>query len=355
MKKLFIILLVIIITFSIIILPPLLNRYLDENGFKRHFSNAEVKLTNTFRLDNNLYSLTGQPDREILLRNFNNPFTIFNIDYNLSKLNKIRLNLPKSFGIKIDHTQIKTQPTNIYIKSPNGNIFLVYNNQPNLYFTGLNFDQAQVVSNKSLIIRTKEIADGHNKRVLEKVLLSEKRSTISNRYTLPKQVDGIFCTDGWLQYDFKKAKIYYLYAYRGEFLILDTNLHVIKSIKTIDTVHTAKINLGNTTVRLGNGLKANQSSQITPPNVVNRGFCSNGDFIYILSNVKADNEKADVFYKNQPVDVYSLKLKKYVFSFYLPKFMGLKPRQIEINRNTIIAIYDNYLITFVLEKPLQQS
>ncbi|RQO79076.1 hypothetical protein DBR40_04980 [Pedobacter sp. KBW01] len=355
MKKLAIIFAVILITSAIIITPPLISRYSNENGFKRHFADVRVDLKSSLELDNNLYSLTGIPNNDIKLRNFNNPFFVFSADFDLKKLNKIKIEVPKAFDTNIKHTQVRTQPTNTYIKNPRGDIILIFDNQTKFYSTGLDFDQAHVISKKSLVIRTRESINGQNNRVLEKVALSDQGSTTINKYVLPKQVDGIFCTDGWLQYDFKRANLYYLYAYRGEFLILDTNLHKIKIIKTIDTIRTAKINLGVEDLKLENGRQAIQTKQIKPPNIVNRGFCVNDGLIYILSNIKADNETAKDFYQNQPIDVYSISSKQYVHSFYIPKFKGLKPKQIEVIGNTLVAIYENYLITFILTDTIQNS
>jgi len=65
--------------------------------------------------------------------------------------------------------------------------------------------------------------DGKMKQhILIKAILSPYR-TIRKPGLLTKQVDGVFCTEGDLLFDSHSNKIVYVYQYRNEYLVMDTD------------------------------------------------------------------------------------------------------------------------------------
>ncbi len=82
----------------------------------------------------------------------------------------------------------------------------------------------QHISSNSAILRKIDI----DKR--ENVLL---KSRADQRYVLRKQVDGLLCTDGYLQYSKQFHQLVYTYRYRNQFICLDTNLNVVRIEKQL--------------------------------------------------------------------------------------------------------------------------
>ena len=85
-------------------------------------------------------------------------------------------------------------------------------------------------------------------------------------------------------------------------------------------------------------------TQKRPPIYVNKRFFTDKEHVYIISAVKADNEKQSDFRKNQIVDVYEIKKGSYKYSFYIPDYRSEKLRQITEYRNEIYAIYGSYFV-----------
>jgi hypothetical protein len=71
-----------------------------------------------------------------------------------------------------------------------------------------------------------------------------KKTTDSFKFEptlLEKQIDGMFCTDGTLHFDKSKNQLVYLYYYRNQYIVADTNMNLTYRGQTIDTFRTARI------------------------------------------------------------------------------------------------------------------
>lgn len=160
-------------------------------------------------------------------------------------------------------------------------------------------------------------------------------NTVGQTYPLQKQVDGLFCTEGFLQYSEELCQIVYTYRYRNQFICLDSNLNVIRIGKTIDTTSVAKIEV------------TEQDGKITmskPPLSVNKGAYVDGKYLFIRSNLAAKNETTEEFNKRSVIDVYNLLDGSYRFSFYIDNHEGLKMRDFVVKDNTLVSIFKGYVI-----------
>ncbi len=167
---------------------------------------------------------------------------------------------------------------------------------------------------------------------------------ITNGTLLKKQVDGIFCTDGLLQYHKQLNLLSYLYFYRNEILLMDTNLNLIKKIKTIDPVDTAKFKVS----------KIESDQRITfssPPLMVNANSSNYGNLMFVESKIQAKNDQEVRFKNSMTIDVYDLIKQRYLYSFYIRNYESQKTRQFQVIGNYIFTLSDQYLIRYSIKLP----
>ncbi|WP_316812853.1 hypothetical protein [Pedobacter heparinus] len=200
----------------------------------------------------------------------------------------------------------------------------------------LSYDTFIPLPDSSFVLRTITAKEGY---VLVK---KDKAGTIKKAPALlEKQVDGLFCRDGILHYNQKLGLLVYLYYYRNQFIVADKNLNLLYKGKTIDTVSRAKIKIG----------LPDQDGHIKlaePPIVVNKKSCVSAEYLFVQSNLKADNEDAEQFKNAWVVDVYELKNGKYKLSFYLPKTKTGKIKDMKVTGKTMAVLYAHRLCTYKL-------
>ncbi|WP_316838135.1 hypothetical protein [Pedobacter nutrimenti] len=227
-------------------------------------------------------------------------------------------------------------------------VFVLDGNQPALFsgslFNGneLNishppfFNKAVHIDKQSFVFRV--VMRGNN--VLVKYR-SDSTGFKAGNTILKKQVDGIFCTDGNLVKTPDSKHLFYIYYYRNQFLCSDTNLRLTYAGKTIDTNTQAKIKVSY--IR-----SSNQATLSSPPIYVNKQTAANNKFLFIVSGLKADNEKYSLLGDFSIIDVYAVSNGKYQFSFYLPNFNGKKLADFRVDEQSLYALYDHYLYKYQL-------
>lgn len=58
---------------------------------------------------------------------------------------------------------------------------------------------------------------------------------------LKSNTDGIFDTDGSLVQDYAQSQFIYMFHYKNEFIVMDLNLNVLRTLNTIDTINKPQI------------------------------------------------------------------------------------------------------------------
>ena len=161
---------------------------------------------------------------------------------------------------------------------------------------------------------------------------------------LTKQIDGLFCTDGVLNYDHGTQKLVYTYYYRNEYILLDKDLNIIKTGHTIDTTNAAHIKVA----------KINSDKSVTlaaPPEFVNLRSSLSGNWLFIHSPVKAINEQENEFANNSVIDVYTVSNDKYRFSIHIPDLNHKKISALQVRETNLYVIQDKFLTIFRLNLP----
>jgi hypothetical protein len=196
------------------------------------------------------------------------------------------------------------------------------------------------LSYQSMVFRMVSTKTGNNS--LRKESLPAK--TIENESVLEKQVDGLFCTDGMLDYNKHICKIIYTYYYRNQILLLDTNLKLVTKIKTIDPVDSAKFKVA----------PINSKNSITfssPPLVVNAKTSTWKKYLFVQSKLMGKQEDETLFKTSTVIDIYDLEKNTYQYSIYLPNYDNYPIRQFKVVNGYIYSLADRYLIRYALQLP----
>jgi hypothetical protein len=158
---------------------------------------------------------------------------------------------------------------------------------------------------------------------------------------LVRQVDGIFCTDGSINYSPTLDAFVYVYFYRNEYLGLDTNLNLVFRGKTIDTTSVAKIKVTRLHDRI---------TMSAPPLVVNRISQVAGDELFVCSEHRATNEFESHWKELSVIDVYNIRDQSYKYSFYVPDFDNHRMESFLVHDDYLVAQFHTNFLLFRLNK-----
>lgn len=314
------------------------------NDFDRQFINFEVLIEKDLKLPSKNMGVAFTDDDAIYFRDFSDPRLLAYTNYKLNHLSF--LNLPE----KIDHrnkqfsfakagqTIIANQiGTNLLYHLTNRRVEKV------MKLPGTAFDQFIPISTQSIVSREAFVKNEQPHRRLIRM----KGNRIIKHFELKGYTDEFFSNDGLLKYNSKHAWLVYSHFYSGEFICLDTNLNLIYTKNTIDTVRHPVIHIANR--KRSDEMQITKSqTQSHPPRVINNNLFLDNDYVYIISELKADNESGANWRRHQVIDVYSIISGRYLYSFYVPKYNREKLRDFVIKDDQIICIFGYHVISYRL-------
>ena len=199
----------------------------------------------------------------------------------------------------------------------------------------LYFQEAVPVSDNAFVVRC--ISKSKQENTLGKLYIDG--NGVSFAYdVLERQVDGIFCTDGMLHFDAFLNRVIYLYYYRNQYVVADTSLHVDFKGNTIDTFSIAQV---KTEVLSTERQRSNQLA--VPPPLVNNNSCVYQGWLFVHSNVMAQNDKHATFQTSDVIDVYDLIDREYVLSFHIPHEEGNGFKTFAVLRGKLVVLYETFI------------
>jgi len=167
-------------------------------------------------------------------------------------------------------------------------------------------------------------------------------------HVLEKQNDGFFSTDGMFLIDSASFKLVYLYYYRNNYILLDTFLHLIAKLKTIDTVTQANVKTmivpSEKTIKLS-----------SPPKVINKNACTCDSQLFVQSLLMADNENPIIFKQSSVFDVYSIEKTAYLFSFYINDPSRYKIREFKIIDKKMVVLQDKFILCYQIQSGIPDT
>ncbi len=202
------------------------------------------------------------------------------------------------------------------------------------------FQQGLPISNSSVAFRY--ISSQKKQNSLIKI--STNGSKIENDKVLEKQVDGRFCTSGNLEYNKKLNVLTYLYAYRNQILVLDTNLNLLKKIKTIDHIDTARFEVST--------INSSRQKVITKPTILVNPKCATyKQYLLVHSKIMGNEEDDTQFEHSTAIDIYDIQNGTYVYSFYLPNPNKVNISEIKIIDGYVYTLSQHYISRYTIQLP----
>ncbi|RYG04871.1 MAG: hypothetical protein EOO02_05105 [Chitinophagaceae bacterium] len=333
----------IILIFSLYVFADKPNTH--KNGFLRNLPENRVRPGTTLSLKYPAYYIAGSGKEKIYLGNYSASLHLLTVSNNLTDTTESTLSMPsgEQYAWKLSRLLVDSN-----------RIILAEGTTPKLYTGNLEnlsmqqflpkscfFTVLEDVSPVSFIARSIYVdPNGEKRNVLAKLMADTPFVKIANTL-LTKQADGIFCTDGTMDYDKETGKLVYLYHYRNEFIVLDSNLNKIYSGRTIDTNSIAKIKVAETSKGV--------SKFSAPPAYVNSRVRVTDSKIFVLSSLIADNENQKVIEDNDIIDIYSLNDGKYLSTIYVPVEKDDRIIDFIIKDKKLYALKDKSLVQYSLE------
>jgi hypothetical protein len=318
------------------------NKSTGKTDFGRFFQPHELNLLQKFDLKYNSYYIAGRTGPLIYLGNVTSPTLLASFNFITSNTESVHLNLPLNSDKSVPNYQLSVDSPCLYAFEGNTPQILYGNLKDKLMVAypkqNIFFSNAISLSPNNFVFRK---YDGILKQnILVKNSFSSTSShVIEGKDLLQKQVDGLFCTDGMMSFGKKSGKIIYVYYYRNQFICTDSNLHLIYRGNTIDTNHFAKIQIGKIS-------SENKTTFAAPPTLINKSSTISGNFLYVNSNVMADNESPESFKVSSVIDIYDIQKGVYRYSIYVPDLEDKKINQFKVYDHLLTIITGHYLLVY---------
>lgn len=200
------------------------------------------------------------------------------------------------------------------------------------------FTELVPLSIHSLALRTYRSDEGVFALSKENYVTNEWRTEPS---LLEKQLDGIFCTDGMLQFDRTFSKVVYTYFSRNQFICTDSSLQLLYRGTTIDTSSHVSFKIGKLPGRSG-------YTMASPPHIVNRRTSVSDNTLYVNSTLVADNENEEIFKRVDVLDIYDLADGQYERSIYLQRHKGKKLTHFMVDQDRVFTLTETILQAYQL-------
>jgi hypothetical protein len=202
------------------------------------------------------------------------------------------------------------------------------------------------INDNNLAFRTQKPYTGENILGIATVNTDPKISY--NAQVLQKQIDGIFDTDGTLQYSEKLNKLIYTYYYRNQYIVTSESLAVEHHANTIDTTTKAKLKVVT--------LKQSGDTKLgAPPFMVNRNTTVVNNLLFVNSFLRGKYEGNDVWKHAAVVDVYDITKRTYVLSFYVYDEESFRMKNFYATDSAMYIISGHYLLKYAYGKRLQSK
>lgn len=308
------------------------------NAFTRRFPHHPIKKMFDLPINYNSYYISGFDNGKLFLGNTTAPLHLLEIDLETKDTSHIK--------IEVMDTKSKFYNLEVVIEPP---YFFVLDGIVPLMLKGkimdwkckpwvedvAYFNKAVVLDSSTVIIST---TDFNSQSTTLGVINKEEQiapKLITNNNILEKQMDGVFDVDGILIGPTEKNKIGYVYFYRNQYMIVNSQLELIKKQRTIDTVEFAQLKVTN----LNNGTKKFGA----PPLLVNLLAALNDDYLFISSNRLGKYDNREMLEEAAVIDVYNWKSNSYEFSFYFYKTNTYDLKEFAVHQDYIVGLFGETL------------
>lgn len=317
-----------------------------KNPFIRRYPQHPIALTHTTDLRFNSYYFSGYANNTIYLGNYTDPLNVIALDTAFKNRQTVKLSFdPKSVPFRIVKIVIR-EP---YFYLMDGSVPCIFRGNTrdwkitkelkgSPYFT-----LAEPVDSTGILFRSNS---GKNSSHILGIFDSERHSKIKySPKLLQQQIDGIFDTDGMLQYSEKLRKMVYVYFYRNEFIVASKEATLDYRGHTIDTISHAQIKVAYLKGRTERKMAA-------PPLTVNAHTAISDHLLFVHSKVPGRYENDKLWEQSSIIDVYDLNKNTYLLSFAVYDIDQSKLRSFWVTSTHLYALIGNHLAVYELKNGL---
>ncbi|MEO2081156.1 MauE/DoxX family redox-associated membrane protein [Leeuwenhoekiella sp.] len=309
------------------------------NAFVRRYIPHVFNQKQVYDLGVNSYYIAGITADSIYLGNSTAPFTLLSFDKNLSDSSSSQIKLVNASAIKFLASKIKV----------NDSVLLLHDGTVPVLFSGalqsriitpqrtpFYFTKLQPLGSDRYAFTAREAATNENELGLFSYADTSGFKLVPQ--ILERQVDGIFDVEGFLIFNEELQRLIYVYRFRNEYLIMDTNLNDVHREKLIDTISIAQLQIDTIASKGQRKLGANTIH-------VSHNIATSGKQLYVHSK-RLGKYEPELDDGRSIVDVYDLKKGLYMHSLYL-QHPGMKPLiDLGLENNQVYAICGTYLICY---------
>jgi len=325
------------------------NRIHHNNNFTRRFQQHPIRQSAEIDLGVNSYYFAGTDEGKIYLGNSTTPSLMTVIDTVLKEKKKYVIQLNNS-NLPFRSIQIKVKAPYFYVID--GTVPCIFRGsikdwKAKLVSKEMNyFDLPVLIDSTHLVFRT--INPKTKTNILGSISLKNPKLIKYNSGLLEKQIDGIFDTDGTLNYSDKLNKIVYTYYYRNQFIVADNNLKLAYRGNTIDTTKHANIKVAI--------LKKHQETKLeAPPILVNKSSTMSNNLLFVNSDLPGRHESQSMWKQAAVVDIYNLSDKSYLFSTYVYNVDRKKMKNFVVTDTHLFALIGNHLVAYRLMPAIKKE
>lgn len=312
------------------------------NPFVRRFIPHRINKMYQEDLVYNSYYFAGTGRGKIYLGNYTDPSKITVLDTTLKnrKQYTIQLNTVK---FPFRSIQVKVVPPYFYVLD--GTVPCIFrgsigNWKASLINNGsIHFSAAAIMDNNALAIRTRDTPKKENSLGVIEFRNSFKVHLAPD--LLQKQMDGVFDTDGSLHYSPALQKLVYVYYYRNQFIVADSQLKLSYRGHTIDTNSVVKLKIAYLPEQ---GIKQFSA----PPFTVNATSSVFNNLLFVHSNLEGKFESQKMWNQASVIDVYDIVENSYQFSFYVYHHNRQKMRSFVVTDSHLFALIDDQIVAYSL-------
>lgn len=315
------------------------------NGFVRQWDNWIVDSSANLEHFGRFNDICGTTDEYIFLTT-RDPRWLIRLSRTFDRMDSVAFGLPYSQKM-IGASQTVVEPPATYYFS--NNFPGVFRGRwdikrfDTLYQPSTTFTRSARMPPDHILIRAFDPVQPEI-QLVQKININSGKIEASNPLFLEQQMGG-FDKDGILLYDSLLKRVFYIEQYRNKFYCLDTLLRPIYTGSTIDTFEVNPVEIEWVTI---DGERRLMPSK---PRTLTNGDCYiSGDFLFVRSQLRSDNQTIMEFKKNVSFDTYSTKDGSYEGSFSIP-LKGKDPlTSFSVHGSLLIALYGRHIATFKITK-----
>jgi uncharacterized membrane protein YphA (DoxX/SURF4 family) len=312
------------------------------NPFVRRFIPHHINRMYQEDLGFNSYYFAGTGKGTIYLGNYTDPSRVLVLDSTLKNRKQYTIQL-STVDIPFRSIQVKVVPPYFYVLD--GTVPCVFKGTIGNWKASLisnrsiHFSAAAIMNNDAIAIRTRDTPKKENTLGVIEFRNSFKVHLAPD--LLQKQIDGVFDTDGSLHYSLATQKLVYVYYYRNQFIVADSQLKLSYRGHTIDTNSVAKLKIAYLPEQ---GIKQFSA----PPFTVNASSSVFKNLLFVHSNLEGKFESQKMLNQASVVDVYDIVENSYQFSFYVYHHNRQKMRSFVVTNSHLYALIEDQIVAYSL-------